>query len=99
MEPAETNRTVTNRPEQHRYVIENGSGEAGFAEYRTTDDTIVFTHTLIDENKREKGMASDLVQWALDDVRDNTRLRVVAECPYVKHWLEKHPDYQDLTRR
>jgi uncharacterized protein len=92
-------RTVTNQPDRHRYVISIESGEAGFAEYRTTDDTIVFTHTVIEEDKREKGMASELVQWALDDVRANTQLRVVAECPYVKHWLQTHPDYQDLLER
>jgi predicted GNAT family acetyltransferase len=92
-------RTVTNHPDRDRYVIETESGPVGFAEYRIQDDTIEFTHTLIDEDKREKGMASDLVQAALDDVRANTQLRVVAVCPYVSHWLSTHPAYQALQTR
>jgi len=92
-------RTVTHQSDRHRYAIDNETGEVGFAEYRIDGDTIVFTHTVIDEDKRENGMASDLVQWAMDDVRANTKRRVVAECPYVKHWLEEHPDYQDLLKR
>ncbi|WP_308467109.1 GNAT family N-acetyltransferase [Rathayibacter soli] len=90
---------VTNETDRNRYVISKEDGEAGFAEYRIDDGTIVFTHTVIDPEKRERGLASELVQFALDDVRATTDLRVVAECPYVKHWLEEHPDYQDLLTR
>jgi predicted GNAT family acetyltransferase len=38
-----------------------------------------------------------LVRRALDDVRSR-ELRVVARCPYVKSWIERHPDYADLTK-
>jgi len=85
--------------DERRYVARNDSEQIGFAEYRLDDDTIVFTHTVIDEDKRQKGMASALVQFALDDVRSTTALRVAAECPYVTHWLGEHPDYQDLQSR
>ncbi|HEY5223865.1 MAG TPA: GNAT family N-acetyltransferase [Microbacteriaceae bacterium] len=90
---------VENQPDRDRYVISKDDGEAGFAEYRLDEDTIVFTHTVIDPEKRERGLASELVQFALDDVRASSDRRVVAECPYVKHWLEEHPDYQDLLTR
>ncbi|MDQ1571567.1 MAG: GCN5-related N-acetyl-transferase, partial [Actinomycetota bacterium] len=36
---------------------------------------------------------------ALDQVREQTDYRVVAQCPFTAHWLKQHPDYQDLTRR
>ncbi len=45
---------------------------------------------------RGGGHASILVQHALDDVREGTR-RVVPLCSYVKAWIERHPDYQELT--
>lgn len=91
--------TVVKQPESSRYALLKDGEQIGVAEYDLRDDAIVFTHTVIDEEKREKGMASTLVQEALDDVRANTDLRVVATCPYVRHWLREHPEYQDLQSR
>lgn len=91
--------TVENQPDRGRYALLKDGEVIGVAEYDLRDDAIVFTHTEIEEAKRERGMASDLVQTALDDVRDNTSLRVVASCPYVRRWLGDHPDYQELQRR
>jgi uncharacterized protein len=31
-------------------------------------------------------------------VRATGGLRVKPLCPFVREWIEKHPDYQDLTR-
>lgn len=91
--------TVENQPDQSRYALLNDGEVIGVAEYDLRDDAIVFTHTEVDPEKREKGMASQLVQTALDDVRDRTQLRVVASCPYVRSWLSEHPDYAGLQRR
>jgi hypothetical protein len=91
--------TVENQPEQSRYVIVREGEVIGVAEYEHRSDAIVFTHTEVDPEKREKGMASTLVQAALDDVRDNTGLRVIAACPYVRHWISEHPDYAGLQAR
>jgi predicted GNAT family acetyltransferase len=35
------------------------------------------------------------VQRALDGVRAKGRT-IVAECPFVKRFVDEHPDYQDL---
>jgi uncharacterized protein len=90
---------VKNEPENHRYVIEIDGERVGMAEYRLRGDIIDFTHTEVDTTRRERGLAKELVQTALDDVRNNSTLRVVATCPYVAHWLTEHPDYQDLLSR
>jgi len=91
--------TVENRPDESRYVLLQDGEVIGLAEYELGGDAIVFTHTEVDEEKRERGMASTLVQAALDDVRDNSERRVVASCPYVRSWLSEHPDYADLQER
>ena len=41
-------------------------------------------------------MGSTLVRAALDDVRADGRRKVVARCPFVRRWIERHADYQDL---
>ena len=94
-----TTLSVENQPEQSRYALLQDGEVIGVAEYEFRDDAIVFTHTEVDEDKREKGMASQLVQTALDDVRDNSDRRVVASCPYVRSWLSEHPEYADLQQR
>lgn len=91
--------SVENQPDQSRYALLQDGEVIGVAEYDLRQDAIVFTHTEVDEEKREKGMASTLVQTALDDVRDHSELRVVASCPYVRSWLSAHPDYADLQKR
>ncbi|MGI5130815.1 GNAT family N-acetyltransferase [Pseudonocardia sp. CA-107938] len=89
--------TVADAPDRHRFEITVDGELAGFAEYRLRDDHITFVHTEIDDAFAGKGLAGVLVRAALDDVRGRG-LRVVAVCPYVKAWIEKHPDYADLTR-
>ena len=44
-----------------------------------------------------KGIGSKLVKGALDQVRADG-LKVVAQCPFVKGWIGKHPDYADLLK-
>lgn len=91
--------SVENQPDQSRYALLQDGEVIGVAEYDLRDDAIVFTHTEVDEAKREKGLASTLVKAALDDVRDHSGRRVVASCPYVRSWLSEHPDYAELQRR
>jgi len=89
--------TVADAPERHRYEITVDGTLAGFAEYRLAPDHITFVHTVIDDAFAGKGLAGVLVRAALDDVRTRA-LRVVPVCPYVKAWIERHPDYADLTK-
>ncbi|NNC12801.1 N-acetyltransferase [Planctomonas sp. JC2975] len=88
---------VRDDPDATRYVIETDGAIVGAAYYNRFEDHIVFTHTEVDEGHQGEGLASQLVQSALDDVR-TAGLRVVALCPYVRSWLQRHPDYQDLQR-
>lgn len=88
--------TIRDNPEKHRYEAVDGSGTvAGFSLYIRRDDHIVFTHTEVDPKFEGHGVGSQLARGALDDVRQ-TRLVVVAQCPFVKAFIEEHPDYQDL---
>jgi uncharacterized protein len=90
---------VRNDIEQRQYSIREGDDVVGFAAYEQDGDEIRFVHTEVDPAHRGGGHASALVQAALDDVRANTALRVVPQCSYVAAWIERHPDYQELTTR
>lgn len=90
---------VSHDPENSRYVLTRDGDLLGRAEYLIDGDTITFTHTEVDPDRRERGLASRLVQFALDDVRTASARRVVAQCPYVRKWIGEHPEYQDLLER
>jgi predicted GNAT family acetyltransferase len=90
---------VIQNQELDRFELVIDGELAGFAAYTLTDDEITFTHTEILGSEREHGLGGRLVRDALDRVRDHTDYRVVAECPFVAHWLSEHPEYQDLLTR
>ena len=71
---------------------------AGFSAYALSDGVITFTHTEVDDAFEGHGVGSSLVRYALDQVRAVGGLRVRPLCPFVRAWIDHHPDYQDLAR-
>ena len=88
--------TVRDAPEASRYEIRDGEQLLGHADYERRGDTVVFTHTEVDQDSGRKGLGSTLVRAALDDVRVKGG-SIVPECSFVRGWIEKHDDYADLV--
>jgi predicted GNAT family acetyltransferase len=88
--------TVRDNPEESRYEIRDGDRVLGLAAYERRGETMVFTHTEVDPDAGEEGLGSRLVRAALDDVRSRGG-SVVPLCPFVRGWIERHPDYADLV--
>ena len=87
--------TVIDHPEASRYELHDETTLAGVAEYQLRPNVIIFTHTKISDAYEGQGAGSQLAREALDDVR-RRGLRVVARCPFIAAWIERHPDYTDL---
>jgi predicted GNAT family acetyltransferase len=87
---------VKDNPELHRYEIRLDGEVAGFATYRLRDGVVVFRHTEIDPAYEGHGLGSRLARAALDDVRASGR-SVVPVCPFIKSYIDRHPEYQDLV--
>jgi predicted GNAT family acetyltransferase len=89
---------VTNNADLSRYEILDEGHVVGFAEYRTRPDgTVVFTHTEIDEAYEGRGLGGKLARAALEDVRASGR-PIVPRCPFIKGYIERHPEFQDLVK-
>lgn len=88
-------RVRDNRSEQE-FELSVG-GERAVAAYQLEGDTIVFTHTLVPPAIEGRGVGSRLIRAALDSARDQG-LRVVPQCPFVRAFIERHPEYRDLVR-
>jgi predicted GNAT family acetyltransferase len=86
--------TVT--AETGRYTIAVDGKTVGFADFADRDDQRVFYHTEIDPAYGGRGLATILVEEALNAARDDGK-RVVPVCSMVGTVLKKHPEFDDIT--
>ena len=87
---------ITDAPERDRYEAHVGGDLAGILEYKLRRDRIALIHTEVLPAFEGRGIAAAIVRWALDDARRHGR-RVIATCPYVKSYLERHPEERDVV--
>lgn len=89
--------TVTDLPDEHRFEARDADGTVlGVAEYRRRPGVVVFTHTEVDPRQEGHGVGSALVRAALDAVRAAGD-RIDPQCPFVRAFVDDHPDYADLV--
>ena len=90
------NDTVSDNPAQQRYELAV-DGHVAATYYRIDDGVVTFIHTEVPPELGGKGIGSKLIKGALDQVRAEG-LKVIAQCPFVKAYIEKHPEYADLLK-
>ena len=88
--------TVQDNPRQSRYEIAVEGEPAGFVAYDERDGVYGLTHTEIDPRFEGRGVGSQLVRGALDDLRARGAA-VLPFCTFVRGYIEKHPEYLDLV--
>jgi predicted GNAT family acetyltransferase len=86
---------IDNKAEQRYELAVDGHTAASY--YEITDGVVTFIHTEVPPELGGKGIGSKLIAGALDLARADG-LKVIAQCPFVKGFLEKHPEYQDLRK-
>ncbi|MBW6522158.1 N-acetyltransferase [Sphingomonas sp. RHCKR47] len=84
---------IDNKAEQEFELTVDGY--RAVAAYQLEGDTIVFTHTEVPAEIEGRGVASKLIQAALDSARDRG-LKVVPQCRFVRAYMEKHPETRDM---
>ncbi|TDH51863.1 GNAT family N-acetyltransferase [Mycobacterium talmoniae] len=88
-----TQPTVTTTPKQ--YEISVDGTRAGLAAYVDSGAQRIFYHTEIGDEFGDRGLGSQLTAAALDDTRAAGK-RIVAICPFVAAYVDKHEDYDDI---
>lgn len=88
---------VVNNKAHHRYELAV-EGHVAATYYEIADNVVTFVHTEVPPELGGKGIGSKLVKGALDQVRASG-LKVVAQCPFVKAYIDKHGEYADLLKR
>jgi uncharacterized protein len=80
----------------NRYEAREDGELAGFLDYVARRDYIALIHTETLASHQGRGIGERLVRFALDDARRRS-LRVIATCPYVRAFVERHPEVQDIV--
>ncbi len=79
----------------HRFAVHLGEATALLA-YKEEGDTIYLVHTEVPAEMEGKGIGGQLAKAALNYAREK-KLKVVARCPFVVGYLQRHPEYSDLV--
>jgi predicted GNAT family acetyltransferase len=80
----------------HRFVMRqpNGSGELVYL--LPGEGVLDLHHTDVDPALQGQGIAAALAEAAFEYARAHGK-KVIVTCPYVKTWLQRHPELQDLV--
>jgi predicted GNAT family acetyltransferase len=83
-------------PEAGRLRILVGGRRAGYVAYRRRPGAIALTHTEIEPEFEGTGLGGKLVREALSRARADG-MAVLPFCPFVRSYIERHPDQLDLV--
>ncbi len=91
-----TGAPTTISAEEGKYTIAIQGEIVGSAFYADHDNQRVFYHTEVHPQFGGRGLATILVEKALNEARDEGK-RVVPVCSMIVTVLNKHPEFDDIT--
>jgi len=91
-----TGAPTTVSQESDRFTISVDGQKVGFTEYVDRDGTRTFPHTEVRDDFGGRGLGTIVIGEALQATRD-AGLRIVAECPMVAAFVEKHQEFADAV--
>ncbi|WP_089173305.1 GNAT family N-acetyltransferase [Bosea sp. AS-1] len=86
---------VVEKPEQNRFELALDGGTALVA-YRVDGNRLVLIHTEVPEEFSGQGIGSRLAKGVFELIRASGR-KAVVRCPFLKAWIAKHPEYDDIV--
>ena len=81
--------------EAKRYEASIDGDLAGVLEYVLKHGRLALIHTEVTPAFEGRGVAGELIRFAIDDAR-RRGLLVIATCPFVRTYVERHPETHDI---
>lgn len=86
---------VSHNPTQRRFEVAT-EGLLAIAEYKMTSPSVMrLTHTEVPQALEGRGIAGALARFAMAHAREH-QLKIDPQCPYMRAYMEKHPETHDL---
>ncbi len=89
-------RTIIDAETAQRYEARDEGDYAGFLDYVVKRRRIALLHTEVLPAYQGQGIGELLARFALDDAR-RRGLEVIVSCPYVRAYVERHPETHDIV--
>lgn len=93
-ESGSTDTRTEHQPEQTRFALYLGDDLAAYADYSQHGDLRDFDHTVTEPNFRGRGLAGEIVRFALDETRKEG-LKIGTSCSYVEKFVAQNPEYRN----
>lgn len=74
---------------------ENGMALAYVSYPFISENTVDINHTIVDSKLQGKGIASQLLEYAYNDIKEKN-IKAELSCSYAIKWFNKHPEYDDI---
>ena len=87
---------ITDAPDAQRFEARLAGELVGILEYIVKRGRIALVHTEVLPEFEGRGIAGALARFALAEAR-RQGLPVVPSCPYVRAYLERHPEERDVV--
>ena len=88
---------ITDAVESSRFEARVGGELAGILEYVIKYSRIALVHTEVLPAFEGRGIASKLAKFGLDEAR-RRELGVIVNCPFVRSYVERHPEERDIVK-
>ena len=85
---------VRDNTERNRFELDL-EGHTAFSNYKRADGVLTILHTEVPKELNGRGIGSALVRGLLAMARA-AGVKVHPVCPFVKAYMDKHPEYADL---
>ena len=86
---------VRHLPDEKRFTAAVSGGEAVLGYDDSRRGLLDLQHTVVPEEAQGRGVGGQLVEAAVRHARSHG-LRIVPTCPFVKHWMQEHPEHAEL---
>ena len=88
---------LTDAVAESRYEARVDGELAGILEYIVKHSRIALAHTEVLPAFEGRGIASKLAKFGLDEAR-RRELGVIVVCPFVRSYLQRHPEELDIVK-
>jgi uncharacterized protein len=87
---------INHDPQRRRYELCLDGRVVGIAEYVEEGRVRSFTHTAVEPRCRGRGLAAELVDFALREAGEG-EVQVLPYCWYVRDHIARHPEHLELV--
>lgn len=91
--------TFTNESDANRYAMHDGDTLVGVLDYAKNAHEIALVRAFTQPPFRGRGLAAELMEFAVNDIEATSSLRIVPTCWYAAEWFERNPERAALLTR